>query len=170
LATERSIGCLPARCLRGVTTDLGGVLPCLLSLAGGLALAAAAWLAGWRLLAGDTTDIGNAVRRKSIGVTTNLLQSMAPDCTAALTCIPLCPQSLKNLHTLDTAAIWYGAGHMARCMQQSRVCAGKDRDCGQNSIPVRSQSAAQSGAFYICALRLLASSLRHEEHSARSAC
>jgi len=40
-------------------------------------------------------------------------------------------------------------------MQQSRVCAGKDRDCGQNSIPVRSQSAAQSGAFYICALRLL---------------
>jgi len=128
---------------------------CLLSLAGGLALAAAACFAGWRLLAGDTTDIGNAVRRKSIGVTTNLLQSMAPDCTAALTCIPLCPQSLKNLHTLDTAAIWYGAGHMARCMQQSRVCAGKDRDCGQNSIPVRSQSAAQSGAFYICALRLL---------------
>ena len=58
---------------------------CLLSLAGGLALAAAACFAGWRLLAGDTTDIGNAVGRKSIGVTTNLLQSMAPDCAAEVT-------------------------------------------------------------------------------------
>ena len=39
--------------------------------------------------------------------------------------------------------------------QQFRACAGKDRACGQNSIPVRSQNAAQAGAFYICALRLL---------------
>ena len=52
--------CLGFRCLRGVTTDLGGLpaclLPCLLlvacllALAGGLALAAAACFAGWRLV------------------------------------------------------------------------------------------------------------------------
>jgi hypothetical protein len=38
---------------------------------------------------------------------------------------------------------------------RQRACSGKERDCGQNSIPVRSKSAAQAGVFYICALRLL---------------
>ena len=66
----------------------GQNIGCLLTLAGGKGSGSSDALAGGRLvcpfvcLRGVRTDIGSAIARKRVGVTSDLLQSIAPDCAA----------------------------------------------------------------------------------------
>ena len=99
-------------------------------------------------IGGRTASLGGPQRQEHWRVDGTFYNSWHPVALPPSPAFRFVRRSLKNLHTLRNAA-----AKMKSCSNAERVQA-KTAIGVQNSIPDRSQRAAQPGAFYICALRL----------------